>query len=43
MKAEIDAIGKRVGGLLWDVDEKLVALLDDDDQALREAGREEAD
>jgi hypothetical protein len=30
VKAEIDAIGERVGPRLWDLDEKLAALLDDD-------------
>jgi hypothetical protein len=30
VKAEIDEIGKRVGPRLWDLDEKLAALLDDD-------------
>ncbi len=29
VKAEIEAIGKRVGDRLWDLDEKLAALLDD--------------
>ena len=28
VKAEIDAIGKRIGDQLWDLDEKLVLLLD---------------
>jgi hypothetical protein len=29
VKAEIDAIGERIGGRQWDLDEKLVALLGD--------------
>ena len=37
VKAEIDAIGERVGPRLWDLDEKLAALLDDD-AAARPAG-----
>jgi hypothetical protein len=30
VKASIDAIGERVGPRLWDLDEKLAALLDDE-------------
>jgi len=37
VKAEIDAIGERVDQRLWDLDEKLAALLDDD-AAARPAG-----
>jgi hypothetical protein len=37
VKAEIDAIGERVGPRLWELDEKLAALLNDD-AAARPAG-----
>ena len=37
VKAEIIAIGDRVGSRLWDLDEKLAALLDDE-AAARPAG-----
>jgi hypothetical protein len=36
VKAEIDAIGKRAGAQLWDLDVKLTALLDDDSAATLE-------
>jgi len=37
VKAEIDAIGEHIGPSLWNLDEKLAALLDDD-TAARPAG-----
>jgi hypothetical protein len=33
VRADIDAIGERVGPRLWDLDEKLAALLDDEASA----------
>jgi hypothetical protein len=38
VQAEIDSIGERVGERMWDLDEKLVALIDADTAGRTTAG-----